>query len=534
MHALEIVLLLLLASTILAEFASKIRISYPILLVIVGMLISFVPGLKEFEIDPEVVFIIFLPPLLYAAAWTTSWPEFKAAKRSITLLAIGCVLFTTTAVAWVAHWLIPGFGWAEGFLLGAIISPPDAVAATTATKGMGLHRRVITILEGESLVNDATGLTAYRYALAAMLTGSFSIWEAGLSFVWSAGGGILIGLGIAYVIRWVHRHTPNTPRLDSSLTVLTPFVAYLTAEELHASGVMSVVAAGLFLSRHSAEIFTQRSRITANAVWEVLVYLLNSIVFILIGTHLPNAIENMEAATLKDSLLYGAIISLTVIVGRILWVFPGAYVPRWLSPTIRRQERGVTWQLVTVVAWTGMRGVVSLAAALAIPLTLPNGQPFPYRDLIFFITFCVIFSTLVLQGLTLPALIRVLGIRPSDADKEEEMRVRLEIAEGAILYIEENLSYNTFSDEVLGMIKSKYEIRIGNLTKRLGQEHIARMDENEVRTYLDAQLTLLQVERDRVLALRRNGRVDEETVRQLEYELDLEESRYMLELEGRD
>ncbi len=530
MHALPLILILLVIATILAEYASKFRISYPILLVLVGMVISWVPGLKELELPPDVVFLIFLPPLLYAAAWTTNWPDFRASARPITLLAIGCVLFTTTAVAWVAQALIPGFGWAEGFLLGAILSPPDAVAATAGTKGLGIPRRVIAILEGESLVNDATGLTAFRYALAAVLTGAFSLWKASGAFLWVAGGGIAIGLALGYVVRWIHLTTPQRPRLDTSLTLLTPFVSYLLAEELHASGVLSVVATGLFLSRYSGQIFNHSVRITANAVWDVVTYLLNGIVFVFIGLHLPVAAASLQDGQLKDAHIYGAVISATVIVGRILWVFPAAYLPGFLSRRIRAKEGRPDWRLVSLTAWAGMRGVVSLAAALAVPATLANGQPFPFRDLIFFITFCVIFATLVLQGLTLPFLIRWLGIGNAHDDQEVH-RARLSVASSAVEYIEENLSYNTLPDEVLALIKSKYEIRIGQLNKRLGQASVPKLDDAQTRAFLHVQLQLLAHERERILALRRSGVLDEEAIRQLDYELDLEEARVQLDLE---
>ncbi len=306
-----------------------------------------------------------MPPLLYQAAWTTSGPDFRAARRPIILLAIGCVLFSTVAVAAVAHYFIPGFPWPVAFVLGAIISPPDAVAATSATKGLGVPRRVITVLEGESLVNDATGLIAYRYAVAAVATGQFVLWQAGLQFLLVAAGGVLIGLLAGYLLVWVHRITSDNATVDTSLTFLSPYVAYLIAEELHVSGVLAVVTTGLFIVVRSSEIFSHQTRLQAVSTWNTVIFLLNGIVFILIGLQLPSIISGIGAYSLPSLIGYGAMVSGAVILGRIIWVYPGAFLPKWLSRKIREREKMTTVRNVTIVAWTGMRGVVSLAAALA-------------------------------------------------------------------------------------------------------------------------------------------------------------------------
>jgi monovalent cation/hydrogen antiporter len=322
MKGIEIIIILLAVVTALAQVTDKIKIPYPILLVMVGIGIGFLPGLPSIYIDPDLVFLVFLPPVLYAAAWTTSWPDFKANSRPIGLLAVGCVLFTTTMVAVVAHYFIPGFGWAESFILGAIISPPDAVAATSATKGLGMPRRIITILEGESLVNDATGLIAYRYAIGAAATGTFIFWLASFNFLYVAIVGILIGLVIGIVIKWVHKITPNNPTTDTALTLITPYIAYLGAEEIHTSGVLAVVTSGLYLSWNSGEIFSHQVRLQANSVWDTLIFLLNGIIFILIGLQLPmilNHIQNYSIATLMG---YGLVISVATILLRIIWVYP--------------------------------------------------------------------------------------------------------------------------------------------------------------------------------------------------------------------
>lgn len=525
MNNLGIIIILLGVITALAEITDKIRVPYPILLVIAGIGIGLIPGLPHITMDPDIVFLVFLPPVLYAAAWSTSWPDFRTEKRPITLLAIGCVIFTTIAIAFVAHSLIPGFSWPEAFVLGAIISPPDAVAATAATKGLGVPRRVSTILEGESLVNDATGLIAYRYAVAAVLTGSFNLWDASWQFLLVAIGGIALGLLTGWVFLWVHRITPDNPTTDTTLTFLAPYIAYLIGEEIHVSGVLAVVTAGLFLGWNSSEVFTQQVRLQANATWNTILFILNGVIFILIGLQLPEILESIDWPTFPSVLKYGAIVSLAVIVGRIIWVYPGAYVPWMLSKKIRKQEPKIDVRLVTVVAWSGMRGVVSLAAALALPLTMGD-KPFPNRELIIFLTFCVIFSTLVLQGLTLRPLIEWLGIRPDGKETEDEHEARLKIASAIIEVIEENYAIE-LSDEVLNQIKTKYEIRIQRLRKE--DKTVPRLDEKQINDFHRIQQELLSKERHFILQMRKQGKIRDEVLRKIEYELDLEETRLILE-----
>ncbi|MFN7189214.1 MAG: Na+/H+ antiporter [Cyclobacteriaceae bacterium] len=523
MEQLGIVVILLAIVTGLAQVTDKIRVPYPILLVVTGMAISFIPNLPAVVVSPDLVFLVFLPPVLYGAAWVTSWPDFKANRRPITLLAVGCVLFTTTLVAFVAHSIIPNFGWGEAFVLGAIISPPDAVAATAATKGLNLPRRIITILEGESLVNDATGLIAYRYAIAATATGTFIFWLASINFFYVAGLGILIGFAIGYIFLWVHKITPDNPTTDTAFTLITPYMSYLVAEEFHASGVLAVVVSGLFLSWNSDQIFKHQTRIQAWAVWDTLIFLLNGIIFILIGLQLPMILDNISEYPIWTLIGYGALISLTTIVVRILWVFPGAYVPRWLSRRIRREDPA-NIRFVAVVSWSGMRGIVSLAAALALPLTFADGQPFPNRDLIIFLTFCVIFATLVLQGLTLPKLIKWLGIKATDEEVHEEHHARLKLTAAAIEHIEEN--YALLNSDVLNQIKTKYEIRLQRARKDSVQ---SRLNDEQVQAFHDVQRELIKIERAWVVQRRKDGQISEEVARKLSYELDLEETRLQLE-----
>lgn len=522
MENIATIIILLAIVTALAQVTDLVKIPYPILLVLTGMGLGFIQGIPPITLSPDVVFLVFLPPILYDAAWSTSWHDFKAAKRPITLLAIGCVIFTTCAVAWIAHSFIPTLGWAEAFVLGAIISPPDAVAAAAATKGLSVPKRVITILEGESLVNDATGLIAYRYAVAAVVSGTFSLWEAGYKFLIVAAGGIVIGLVLGRLFKLIHQITPDNATTDSTFTFLTPYVAYLFAETVHVSGVLAVVTAGLYLSWNSSEIFSQQTRLQAYGAWKTVIFILNGIIFILIGLQLPLIANSIREYSLATLIKYGAIVSAAVIIGRVIWVFPGTYLPR-LFKKVRLREPRPQKKLVAVVAWSGMRGVVSLAAALALPLTIEGSKPFPNRNLIIFLTFSVIFATLVFQGLTLRPLIKLLGIKTDGKDHELEQQARLKIASSIIEQIEEQ--YSLVSDEVLNQIKTKYEMRI----QRLRKDQERKLNDEQLNQFHEIQKELLAMERKLIIDLRRTGAISDEVLRKIEYELDLEETRLLLD-----
>ena len=523
MYNITVVILLLAVVTALAQLTDKIRIPYPILLVLAGMAIGFTPWLPNVSLDPEIVFLLFLPPVLYAAAWSTSWYEFKAARRPISSLAIGCVLFTTTAIAAVAHYFIPGFGWAESFVLGAIISPPDAVAASAATKGLKLPKRLLTILEGESLVNDATGLIAYRYAIAAAATGTFIFWLAAINFFYVAGVGILIGIVVGFIFYWIHRITPDNATTDTTFTLLAPYASYLAAEYFHSSGVLSVVTCGLIMTWSSSEVFNHQTRLQANAVWDTMIFLLNGLIFILIGLQLPTILGKIHDHSLATLIGYGAIVSVATILIRIIWVFPGIYLPHWFSKRVRENEPKPERSGVTIIAWSGMRGIVSLAAALALPLTVKGDTPFPNRDMIIFLTFSVIFSTLVIQGFSLRPLVKWLGIK--SGDNHEEKQARLKIASAAIEHIEENYSLS-LSEEVLSQMKQKYEIRIQRMLRDPEQRVLT---EEQIQEFHRAQQELITHERRMIIQMRNTGIVDDEVLHRIEYELDLEETRLNLD-----
>jgi CPA1 family monovalent cation:H+ antiporter len=527
MENIATVIILLAVVTALAQVTDLIKVPYPILLVLVGIALGFVPGIPLVSLHPDVVFLIFLPPILFDAAWSTSWPDFKAARRPITLLAIGCVIFTTCAVAWVSHEFIPALGWAEAFVLGAVVSPPDAIAATASTKGLSIPKRIITVLEGESLVNDATGLIAYRYAVAAVVTGSFGLWEAGYKFMIVAAGGIVVGLIIGWLFKNIFQLTPNNATTDTSFTFIVPFLTYLFAESIHVSGVLAVVTTGLYLGRNSSEIFSQQTRLQAKGAWSTVIFILNGIIFILIGLQLPRIANSIHEYSMSTLLLYGGIVSVAVIIVRIIWVFPSTYVPRMIFKSIRMTEPRPQARMVTLVAWSGMRGVVSLAAAMALPLVMEGSKPFPNRNLIIFLTFSVIFSTLVVQGLSLRPLIKWLGIKADGKDHDDEQAARLRIASAVIEHIEENYSL-LLTEEVLNQIKTKYEIRIQRLRKDLVMQ---KLDEEKINQFHKIQKELLEKERRLVIELRKGGNISDEALRKIEYELDLEETRLMLEQE---
>ncbi|HNP76759.1 MAG: Na+/H+ antiporter [Cyclobacteriaceae bacterium] len=519
-----IVFVLLLFGVFLLYIVSeKIKISYPILLVIAGLIIGAVPGMPAMEMDPDIVFFIFLPPLLYAAAWSTSWNDFWKWKRSIFLLAFGLVIFTSTVVAYFSVHLIPGFTLALGFLLGGIISPPDAVAATSVMKGLTVPKRLSVILEGESLINDASSLIIYRFAIAAVITGAFSFSHATGQFALVSIMGVVIGLAIANILYVIHRFLPTTPSVDTAITLISPYFCYLAAEYFHFSGVLSVVSAGLFLSWRADEIFNYQTRIQAINVWETLVFILNGVVFVLIGLQLPLILDDLDGFTLKQEIYFGLLISLLVMVIRMIWIFPGAYLPH-LFPQVRKRETLPSWKAVVISGWSGMRGVVSLASALALPLTLTNGTAFPFRNTILFITFCVILMTLVVQGMTLPLVIRLAKLPDIDNVSGEEKNLRLHLSYQAIEFIESNYAQEDATRDALHHLKTKYEKRTDHVNRRMLTADLTRHSEDVFREFNKLQLQLINFERQQIKTMRRKNQFSDEVLRKIEYELDLEEA----------
>lgn len=525
MRDVELILGLLAAVVALTILAERIGIPYPIALVVGGLALGFVPGLPRIALRPELVFLLFLPPLLYYSAWFTSWRDFRANRRPIALLSVGLVLTTTVIVAVVAHRVVPGLPWASAFVLGAIVSPTDAIAATSIAQRLGVPRRVVTVLEGESLVNDATGLVAYRFAVAAVVTGAFSLAEAGVQFVIASLGGIAVGL----VVGWLGRFIWNVSA-DTFITIIIsfapPFAAYFLAESVQVSGVLAVVTAGLIIARRSPLLVTSDSRLQATSVWQTVVFLLNGFAFILIGLQLPRILDALASRSVGSLIGAGFAVSLAVIVARVLWVFPATYLPRLAFPRLRANDPAPPWRPVTVIAWCGMRGVVSLAAALALPVETGAGTPFPARDLVLFLTFCVIFATLVVQGLSLPPLIRALGLHDDGQTDSELARAQLRAAEAALARIEELADEDWAAPEKIERLRAEYLYRIERLGVQCDSDGARRAEVADfTANYLRLRRELLSAERREVIRLRDEGTINDEVLHRIERALDLEEAR---------
>ncbi|MBO9561380.1 MAG: Na+/H+ antiporter [Niastella sp.] len=520
-----LIISLLLVVSMLTMLSEKLRISYPILLVIAGLGIGFIPGVPAITLEPDLVFIIFLPPLLYAAAWNTSWNDFWRFRRPIGLLAFGLVIFTATAVAFVSNALIPGFTLSMGFLLGGIISPPDAIAATSVLQQLKVPKRITAILEGESLINDASSLIVFRFALVAITTGQFVLWKAGVDFLLVALMGTVIGLAIAHIVYVIHRFLPTTPSIDTAITLISPYLMYIAAEHFHFSGVLAVVSGGLFLSFRSHEVFSYNTRIQAVSVWETLVFLLNGVVFIMIGLELPYIIKELGETSIWDAIKYAVVISIVTIVIRVVWVFPGAYIPRAFSKKIREKEPRPDWKSVFIVAWSGMRGVVSLASALAVPITMSNGQAFPNRNLILFITFVVILFTLVLQGLSLPLLIRLLKIEEPESEAHHEHAIRLRLATAVLELLNKSYAEESGTIEAFVRLKERYARMADIASSRLKEDEKTQLSGSFVPKYRQMLLEAVQVRRAELSKMARTKEFPDEMLRKREAELDLEEAR---------
>jgi monovalent cation/hydrogen antiporter len=520
MNPAEIICTLLIVVAALAIVAKKVALPYPVLLVIGGLALGFVPGLPAVQLGPEIVFLFLLPPLLFPAAVFTSWRDFRANLRPILLLATGLVLLTTAVVAVVTR-AVTGLPWPAAFVLGAIISPSDAVAATAITSRLRVPRGIVTILDGESLVNDATALVAYRFAIAAMISGTFSLSEAIGRFVLVALGGTGIGLAAGWLASRVQRRLDDPP-VQMTISLLTPFAAYIPAERLHVSGVLSVVAAGLFLGWGAPRNLTARTRLNIFVFWEMVVFLLNGLIFVLIGLQLPRILRTPSDSSLKQLVWQGALISCVAIVVRIGWVFTSTIGLRLINLTLHKGDPRRPWQNAAIVAWTGMRGVVSLAAALAVPLTLSDGSPFPGRDYILFVTFCVILATLVLQGLSLPALIHRLGVVDDGLANLEERTARLKANEAAVAYLAE--VNGQFPPDLVERLRAEYDDRIRQLEVCADDEG-DRSNGLVAPSYQRLQQDALDVERRTIIRLRDEFVINDEVLRRIQLDLDHAEAR---------
>ncbi len=513
----ELILICLVAVALLAIVARKIRIPYPILLTLGGVMLALVPGLPAIQLDPQLVFNLFLPPLLYPAAVYTSWRDFRANLRPILFLAIVLVLLTMTATAYLFHYLV-GLPLAVGFVFGALISPPDAVAALAVTKNLHVPRKIIVILEGESLVNDATSFISFRFAVAAVMTGTFSLAQASLQFLFVAAGGICVGLAVGWLATQVQKRLDDPP-VQTMFSLLTPYVAYFGGEKLHVSGILAVVIAGIYYGWRAPRILSGRMRLQALPVWEMVTFILNGVLFMLIGLQLPQVIHALAPGSALRVANVAILVFLAMVLVRFVWIFGSTYFPRLFS---RRKSRA-PWQHTALIAWTGMRGADSLAGALAIPFVLANGEPFPGRDLILLLTFCVIFATLILQGFSLAPLIRWLGIVDDHVTDREEKLARLRANEAALARVEAIGSSDRTRPETVERIRSEYLDRIRQLRREAPQEESVRRLFSP--DFEELAREALETERDTVINLRNEKTINEQAFRRIQRDIDLAEAR---------
>lgn len=521
LHQLELVILLLAVVLALTTIARRILIPYPILLVIGGLVLAMVPGMPTVTLNPDLVFLVFVPPILWSAAYFTSLRDFRHNIRPISLLAVGLVLVTTAAVAAAAHTML-GFGWAEAVALGAIVSPPDAVSATAIGKRLNMPRRIVTILEGESLVNDATALVLYRAAVAAAVSGSFVLGDTLLQFLYAAAAGIAVGLLVGLVTRWALQVIGES-FTEIAVTLLAPYVAWVLGESIHASAVLSCVAGGLYLRQHFSRIVAPATRIQGRAVWDFLVFLLNGVIFILIGLQLA-ALRAAVPTDRVGSLIFGGIlISVTAILVRLGWVPLAAMIPRWLSASLRARDPMPPWSSLFLVSWTGMRGIVTLAGAMALPMSIDSGAPFPFRAEIILLSFSVILATLVLQGLTLAPLIRRLGITEGAEGEQEERHARRHAADAALLRLSKLKNETWPKPDHLDELRVHYDRRLERFAPNETVASECTQETSDVRLRL--REAALAAERSALIRLRDEGTISDEVLHRLEQELDIEALR---------
>jgi monovalent cation/hydrogen antiporter len=525
-HVEPILLLLLACIVALAVLAKRFNTPYPIVLVIAGLLLSLFPRMPRIELNPNVVFLLFLPPLLFTASAQTSWRDFRYNLVSISMLALGLVSFTVWGVAISCHWILPRFTWQQGLVLGAVVCTTDAIAATAIARRMGLPQGITDVIEGESLVNDASGLLALQFAIAALTTGHAPPLGQRMSLLfYLIASSVLFGLALAMFVSWVLKRIDDAP-IEITITIITPYVVYLMAESLHSSGVLATVVCGIYLGHQRSFFFSTRARLQGAAVWETLSFVLNGIVFILIGLQLPYILSEIRTMSFSRLLQIGVLFSAVVILLRLIWVYPGAWISNWIRRRLLHQAEPLpNPRSIFIVGWTGMRGVVALAAAISLPKTLSNGTPFPERNIIIFLTFCVIFVTLVLQGLTLPLLIRRLGLAHAAAANPEEEQARYALIDAALAYLEQardadQPEFRPVYDDLMRFQYHQLNLLPGNRTFDTGYRTQDYARFREVSRHIRA------LQRAALLNLRNNNKINDQVLQQLEQELDSFELRY--------
>ncbi len=518
-----LILGLLVAVGGLSALARLVRVPYPIVLVVAGAAVGFIPGLPEVKLDPEVVLVIFLPPLLYGSAIFANFNDLKANLRGLTLSTVGLVLVTMCGVAWAAHALVDGMSWEAAFVLGAIVSPTDPLAAATVMRRLDAPRRLVSGIEGEGLFNDATALVAYKVAVTAVVAGSFSLADAGLEFVLGAAAGVAIGLAAGAILGEIRRRVADT-EVNVTLSLLSGYAAYIPADAIGASGILATVTAGIYMGIRAPAILPTRPRLQGYFVWEILDFVVNTILFVLVGLQLGTIVDGLDGYSASTLIGYGLAIAGMVVGVRLVWFFTVPYLIRALdrrpSQVSRRLAPG--WRLV--LAWSGMRGAVSLAIALALPFTIDGGGTFPQRDLIVFLTFAVIFFTLVVQGLTLPLLLRRLGITDGGESAEEEVRARMVASKAALKQIDALAGEDWARDETLERMRGLYEYRKRRFAAQAGKIEDDGYEDRSL-AYQQVVQVVLEAQREALLKLRSAGELSNESMIRILRELDLEEAR---------
>jgi monovalent cation/hydrogen antiporter len=508
----ELLLLALLAALAALLIAAPVlRIPYPIFLVLGGLALGFVPGVPSITLPPQVVLVAVLPPLLYLSAYRTSLRDLRANARAIVILAVGLVAATTVTVAVVAHAAIAGLPWSAAFVLGAVVAPTDPIAATSIMRRLGVPRRLVSIIESESLVNDGTALVLFRAAVVATISGVFSAWDISWRFAWAVGGGVAIGLVVGYLVAEVRRRVHNPP-VEVTISLMTGYFAFIPATAVSASGVIAVVTAGVYLGWRTPELTSVDTRLQGEAVWSIVAFVLNALVFALVGLQLSGILDSLSGHSNADLIWYAVLVTGTVIVTRIVWV--PIFSLRHKKP----------FNHTFLLSWAGMRGAVSLAAALAIPLTTRAGEPFPERNLIIFLTFCVIFGTLVVQGLSLPAVIKATHIEPDTIEDEQDAQARIRAAEAAIARLDELLAEDWVRPETAERMRGLYGFRINRFSSRFDDGADGAVEEQS-QAYQRLRRELLEAERAAVNELGRSGAISGDVMLRVRRDLDLEDAR---------
>ncbi len=522
-HDSLVLLAILGAGAGLLALAPVLRVPYPILLVLGGLALGFVPGIPHVALRPDVVLVAILPPLLYSSAFFTSLRDLRRNIRPLSLLAVGLVFTTTLSVAAVCHAAISGLSWPVCFVLGALVAPTDAVAANAIATRLGIPRRLATLIEGESLINDATALVAYRFAVAAVLTGSFSLWHATWRFAVDVAGGVAIGLAVGFALRQIRRRMNHSPT-EIAIALLSGYFAYLPAEAAGVSAVLAAVTVSVYVGWYTPELTTVQTRLQGDAVWSILTFMLNALLFGLVGLQLRPILDALSGSSGGTLIADAAIVSAAVIGTRLLWVFLATYLPRLLSRRIRERDPYPPWQYPTLIGWTGLRGAVTLAAALALPLTTNSGDPFPQRDLLIYLAFCVILVTLVLQGLSLPLVIRLLGLEDDGSAAKEETKARIHAAEAALARLEELAEEDWVREDTAERMRGLYTFRQNRFAARFDADDDGAIEQRS-QDYQRLRRELLDAERRAVVELRRQGRINDDVMNIVQRDLDLEDAR---------